>query len=385
MKILLVVRNFNKHQGISRYTVELAERLQTEHEVHLLTANYEYEVPGLTVHDLSVVEKPFWVQILVNAYRSARRIKEIKEENDIDVVHSQGAGSFWCDVLTMHSCHKASIKKHNEIYRKEYSLLKYIFYKIARYLWPLNRVVLFIEKRVVEEKSEKIIAVSKGVKKELVNNYEVSEDKIEVIPNGVDLSKFKPASKKENEVRKKHGIDETDKLLMFCGNNFRGKGLKFIIKALPNLKENVKLLVVGGDSSEFYKKLAGKLGVKERIIFTGLIKENLEKYYQVSDIFVLPTYYESFGLVALEALACGIPVLATEVNGVKGMIDEEANGMFIKRNAEAIAEKVVEVFSNQNSYAEMGKNARKTAENYSWDEVAQRTKKVYQNVKNEQS
>jgi len=380
MKILLVLRSFNKKGGISRYTAELAERFVKSNEVHLLTTNYDYEIPNLIVHKKPMIKKPFWFQILLNAYYNTKYSKNLKKKFDIDIIHSQGAESLNCDVLTAHSCHRASIKKHNEIFKRECSFPKYFFFKIARWLWPLNRIVLSIEKRVIEKGSKKIIAVSKEVKREILENYKVPPEKIVVIPNGVDLEKFKPNPSKRQEIRNKYNIKPNEKLLMFCGHNFRGKGLKFVIEALSNLSKEVKLLVVGGDNPAPYIKLASKLGVKNRIIFTGTVSKNIENYYQASDIFVFPTYYESFGLVVLEAMACGLPVLVSKVNGLEDIIKEGENGFFIKRDPEDIRQKVNVLIRNKDLKNQISKNARKTAEKYSWDEVAKKTLQVYRKV-----
>ena len=89
---------------------ELAERFIKEHEVYLLTTDYDYELPDLIVHKKPIIKKPFWLQVLSNAYYNTKYIKKLKKKFDIDIVHSQGAESLKCDVLTMHSCHKAAIK-----------------------------------------------------------------------------------------------------------------------------------------------------------------------------------------------------------------------------------------------------------------------------------
>ena len=106
MKVLIISRGFNKHGGISRYVVELAERFVKEHETHLLTTNYDYKIPDLIVHEKPMIDKPFWLQILSNAYYNTKYAKKIKDEQNIDIIHSNGSESLFCDVLTMHSCHK---------------------------------------------------------------------------------------------------------------------------------------------------------------------------------------------------------------------------------------------------------------------------------------
>jgi len=332
MKICLVYRGFSKHGGISRYVVELAEHFVKEHETHLLTTYYNYNVKNLIVHKKPMIRKPFWLQILSNTYYNTKYSKKIKEQFGIDVVHSQS-----------------------------------------------NQIILAIDKYVLEKGSKKIISVSEGVKREILENYQVPEEKIEVIPNGVDLEEFKPDVEKREKIRMKYGVDENDVVLMFSGYEFKRKGLRYIIEALPGVKENVRLMVVGRDNPRRYQELASKLGVHDRIVFTGFVPE-IADYYTASDIFVFPTAYEAFSLATLEAVASGLPILATKVNGTEELIEDGYNGFFIKKDPKDIAEKVNLLVEDENLRKQMGKNARKTAEKYSWDEIAKRTLKVYEGV-----
>jgi len=370
MKILLISRGFNKHGGISRYVAELAERFVREHETHLLTTKYDYKVENLVVHKKPMIEKPLWLQIASNAYYNTKYAKKLKEKFDIDIVHSNGSESLFCDVLTMHSCHKAWVK-----YYRSWDL----FRNVAGFISPVNKVVLSVERKVIEKGSKKIIAVSEGVKMEILENYNVPEDKIVVIPNGVDLDEFKPDKVKRRKIREMHGIADDEIVLMFSGYEFRRKGLEYIIKALPQVKDDVKLLVVGKDNPEPYKKLASKLGVSNKIIFAGFVPD-ISEYYAASDIFVFPTSYEAFSLATLEAVASGLPILATKVNGTEELIMDGYNGFYIKKEPNDIAEKINLFIESDSLRKQMSRNARKTAEKYSWDKIAKRTVKVFEEV-----
>ena len=228
--------------------------------------------------------------------------------------------------------------------------------------------------------SKIIISVSNGVKREILRYYDVPEEKIGVIPNGVDLEKFKPNREKRKKIREKLKIDKNETVLMFSGHKFERKGLRFIIEALPMIKDNVRLLVIGKDSPELYKKLAQELKVLDKVIFAGFVPD-ITEYYAASDIFVFPTAYEAFSLATLEAVASGLPILATKVNGTEELIMEGYNGFFIRRDPKDIAEKLNILIEDDNLRKQMSRNARKTAEKYSWDEVAKRTLEVYEELK----
>lgn len=370
MKILLVSRFFNKRGGISRYVAELAERLVKEHETHLLTTNYDYKIPNLVVHKKPMIEKPFWLQILSNAYYNTKYSKSLKDKFEIDVVHSQGSESLFCDVCTMHSCHRAWVDCY-----KSWGIYK----NIKATLNPTNRVVLLLERKIVEKNCKLIIAVSEGTKREILRYYNVSEEKIVVIPNGVNLEEFKPDEKKRKKIREKYGIGDNEIVLMFAGHEFERKGLRFIIEALSMIKEdNIRLLIIGRGNPTQYVELARNLNVKDKIIFAGFV-EDVTEHYAASDIFVFPTAYEAFSLATLEAAASGLPILATKVNGTEELIEEGYNGFFIKRDPKDIAEKI-EILFDDTLRREISRNARRTAEKYSWDKIVDRYVEVYESV-----
>ena len=368
MRIAMITRGFNKQGGVSRYVVELAERFVRENEVHLLTIDCNYIIPNLIVHKKPAIKKPYLLHIMFDVYHNTKCFEKMKKS--FDIIHSQGTYSKKCDIVTMHSCHKA----WNEYY-KSWGFIRRLRSRID----PVNSFALSVEREVIEKGSRKIIAVSEGVKREILKYYDVPEEKIIVIPNGVDLEEFKPYSEKREKIREKYGIGENEIVLIFSGYEFRRKGLEYIIKALPLVKGKVKLLVVGKDDPNYYKKLASKLGVSNKIIFTGFVPD-ISEYYAASDIFIFPTAYEAFSLATLEAVASGLPILATKVNGTEELIIEGYNGFFIKRDSKDIANKINILIEDENLRKQMSRNARKTAEKYSWDEVVKRTLKVYEEV-----
>ncbi|UYZ40646.1 MAG: glycosyltransferase family 4 protein [Candidatus Methanospirare jalkutatii] len=370
MRILLISRSFNKHGGISRYVAELAERFVKEHETHLLTTKYDYKVENLIVHKKPIIEKPFWLQILSNAYYNTKYAKKLKEKFNIDVVHSNGAESLFCDVVTMHDCHRA----WDEEYRS-WGILQ-----VLRSTLDLtNRYVLYSERKLAE-KSKKIITISNNEKRRLLRFYDIPEEKIVVIPNGVNVEEFKFNVNERRKIRSRLRIEDNEVVLMFAGHEFRKKGLEIIIKALPMVKEDVKLLVIGGDNPVYYKKLASKIGVLNKIVFLGLVPD-IKEYYAASDIFVFPSLHEGFGLVITEAMSSGLPVITTKLTGASELIIDGYNGILLNEvNSEELARKINLLIEDEKLRKQIGKNARKTAEKYTWDETAKKTLEVYEEV-----
>jgi len=184
--------------------------------------------------------------------------------------------------------------------------------------------------------------------------------------------------KKEKKIiRVKYEINADEIVLMFFGHEFRKKGLEFVIRALPLVKEDVKSLIAGRDNPTYYKRLALKFGVLDKVIFAGFVS-GISEYFAAFDIFVFPTAYEVFSLVTLEAVASGLPILATKVNGTEELIKEDYNGFFIRRDPKDITKKINNLIEDEQLRRMiMSRNARKTAENYSWDKIA-RILEVYQ-------
>ena len=371
MKVCMISRAVNKCGGISRYVAEIAERVSVNNEVHILSAWCDFNSPNFILHRYSIPRKPYFLQIVISFLKVGSLARKLHEKFNFDVIHSSECEGIYQDIITAHSCVRGAyekLKRNN------------LFIDAIRRARPFVAFGLDVEKLIyAKRKYKKIIAVSEGVKNELIRYYRLPNEDIVVIPNGVDLEEFKPDLEKRRKIREKHGIEENEIVLMFSGHEFKRKGLEYIIRALPDVKEYVKLLVVGKDNQNPYKELASKLGVLDKIIFAGFVPD-ISEYYAASDIFVFPTAYEAFSLATLEAVASGLPILATKVNGTEELIKEGYNGFFIKREPKDIAEKINIFVEDENLRKQMSRNARKTAEKYSWDEVAKRTLKVYEEV-----
>lgn len=391
MKILLISNNFTKRVGDEIFVVELAKYFTKQHEVHLLTSttdlslNEYYNIPGLIIHKKKIIKKPYWLQILINAYLNAKYSKDLKDRLKLDIIHSNTWESFFCDVLVLHSCYKIWLKTANQILEQESSYPKYLLRKIWRHILPKNRVLLAIEKRVLEKDSKKIIVASEFLKRGILENYKVSEEKITVIPFGANLDKFKLNPQKRTEIRKKYKIGENDICLILSGYEFKRKGLKYVIEALPSVGSNVKLLAVGEENPRVYKELASNSGVSDRVIFTGFVPE-IKDYYSAADIYVFPTTYEPFGITTLEAMATGLPVIISREAGSAEVIKEGQEGLLLNnpRDPQEIAEKINILVNNTDLRTKMRERALKTAQEYSWDKVAQRILEVYKEVLNKE-
>lgn len=249
------------------------------------------------------------------------------------------------------------------------------------YGWLLNPINLWIAWRdrwmLGGGRYRRIVAISERVRKELKEYYKVSDDRIVTIPNGINLSRFNPNnSQSKAEVRLSFGIPLDVPLVLFVGGRFRIKGLKFAIKALAEMQTTAFLLVVGNDTIAPFKRLAQELGVSERVIFAGG-RSDLPRIYPAADAFVLPTLYETFALVCLEAMASGLPVLASPVGGIEDYLRDGENGFHIDRDPTAIAAKLDRLLSDSTLQARIREAGLATAETYGWEKISKQYLRLF--------
>ncbi len=212
-------------------------------------------------------------------------------------------------------------------------------------------------------------------------------DKIEVIPNGINLEEFNIKHGKA-ECRNKLDLPCDKKIILFFGNIVAYKGPHILLKAFLKVKsqfKDVKLVFAGrGEMQEELKKLAADLGVKDDIIFTGYVDEKLKPfYYRSADIFCLPsiTMAEAFGIVNLEAMACGVPVISSKLGGIPDVVIDKKTGLLVKpEDEEALAESIIFLLENEDISQKMGKNGKKKVEEYSWRKIAEKTQEFYERL-----
>jgi len=180
-----------------------------------------------------------------------------------------------------------------------------------------------------------IIASTEKEKEQLVRYYEASPDSIRVIPCGVDLALFRPLDKLTS--RQQVDFHQNETLLLYVGRFVPSKGLDRLLEAMSHLRHYypVRMMVVGGEDqqssdAQTFNKLSQEFGVRDHVTFVGRIEQELlPTYYNAADILVVPSRYESFGLVALESLACGTPVLATRVGAMEMILREGNTGYLV--------------------------------------------------------
>ena len=231
-----------------------------------------------------------------------------------------------------------------------------------------------------------IIAPTEKEKEELILHYGASPARISVIPCGVNLELFQPVDK---EMAKQELGFGDDKIILFVGRVEPLKGIEQLLKTMPYLQnsQGTKLVLIGGDENSQYEmerlqRLSRDLHIEDSVTFLGSIKqERLPYFYSAADVCVIPSYYESFGLVTLESLACGTPVVATDVGDFKSIIRQGETGYVVMDNTpHRLAEKIDLLLSKPGSDMKSALSIRESVTEFSWSNIAQQIIKQCQEV-----
>ena len=223
----------------------------------------------------------------------------------------------------------------------------------------------------------RIIASTEREREQLCAHYGASADRIGVIPCGVNLDLFRPIGR--DNARRYLGLN-SDKVILFVGRIESLKGIDSLLRAMTYLKDvpNLKLIIIGGDARsrdevERLKKTCQELQIEDSVTFLELVKqEKLPYYYSAADVCVIPSYYESFGMVALESLACGTPVVTTRVGDMENIIRQGETGYVIEDNApDRIAEKISRLLSRPDGSGELINSMVASVGRYSWSNIAE--------------
>jgi len=240
------------------------------------------------------------------------------------------------------------------------------------------------------KKSNKIIAVSNFTKRELLQYYKVKEDKISVIHNGVDVTKFQPTSNKRR-AKEELGLKTDEIAILSVGRLYARKGLFTLIESIPAVTRRfprAKFIISGKGQSNEMKKLvahAEKLGVKDTILFTGYYPDKkLPMLYQAADVFAFSTFYENLPFAVLEALATGLPVVTTNVGGIPEMIENGKNGFLVQpSNSRELSDRILYFLEHPSEASEIALCARKVIEErFDWRLIVRKVLRVYEEALN---
>jgi D-inositol-3-phosphate glycosyltransferase len=246
---------------------------------------------------------------------------------------------------------------------------------------PVQR--LEMEQRLIQQ-VDRIIAATADERAQIMRFCGAASNRVEVIPCGVDLKLFVPHDRQQ--MREQLGLPLHTPVVLFAGRLDPFKGPDLLLRAAALMKEQAQLLIVGGNGSDDedlqqLRTLTKELHIDQRVYFLGARpQQELPFLYSAADVTVVPSYHESFGLVAVESLACGTPVVATRAGGLRSVVRHEETGFLVPRSPGFFAERLDTLLSGADLYAKMSAAARSSVLQFSWTSIAEQVSAVYEEL-----
>ncbi|MFQ6062945.1 MAG: glycosyltransferase [Methanosarcinales archaeon] len=346
------------------YKIDIFTRKKNESEEEIVELFPDVNVIRIKAGPVEFVPKEKIYLYLSEFFMNTVRWIE-KNKKNYSLIHSH----YWYSGSVAHK-----LKDYFEIpmVHNFHSLGK-VKYDVLKEAKPPFADMRLLEEELILKNANAIIASTPQELKNILDLYGVTGENIDLIRAGVDERLFKPVEK--TEAIEETGLD-FENTILFVGRITKAKGLRILIKALKKLKtefnKELKLLIVGGDISgamhseieskekKYIKKLIEELELTDDVIFLGPVeREKLPYYYSLADVCVVPSIYETFGLVAVEAMACGTPVIASKVGGLAHTVKDGYSGLhFVPGRSDHLAKKILEIITDSEKLRKMGINAR---------------------------
>ena len=274
------------------------------------------------------------------------------------------------DVLAVHYCHQIATptpSRSTWVFRAHVKLAGALKRLGERVCFRVNRPAVFV-------------CVSEGVAEEIRRHFPAIAGRVLTIHNGIDTTAFAPGLRHDRAraLRRSLGIPGERLVAVFVGSEWERKGLRPLIHALA-LAPEWDLVVAGAGDRERYRELAESLGVGEAVHWLGVTRE-VQLVYELADAFVLPSSYETFSLVTFEAAACGLPILATPLNGIRELIEDGHNGFLIAPEPHAIAERLGLLAGDPALRGRLGEAARRSALRFGSEKMVASHHELYERL-----
>ncbi|KZX14600.1 glycosyltransferase family 4 protein [Methanobrevibacter filiformis] len=351
MKIAMVGQ-FPPHiGGVSTHVLNLSKELiKKGHEVYVVT------YPQKNLKDIGKIHVNSTYGINIKGLRSlffiifgTIKLVQIVKKHDIDIIHGHYLfppgliailGGFFTKKKVYITAHGSDI---------------FNLYKNKGFMRPILKFIL--------KKAYKVLVVSEALKEEIIKiNIKGIEEKVRINLNAVDINKFKPDNSYlfKKELIKDYDIIENQAIILYVGRLDKEKNVESLIEAKKHLKTPSTLVIVGYGPLENNLKEKIKKEKISNVIFTGKRKD-IENIIPSSDILVLPSFYESFGIVLIEALSCGKPVIGSDIKSIRSIITEDVGLLIDPNNTKDITNKIDLILTNKDLKKKMEKNARQRA------------------------
>jgi glycogen(starch) synthase len=370
--------------GLARHVRKLSEALvDLDVDVHVLTRGGEESPPeeeaaGVHIHRVREPKRPTdlgefvaWVERM-NADMLAAGV-ELGDSHEFDLVH----GHDWLVAMACdHLARRFGAPLVTTIHATEYG---------RHQGWVEEHPQSHIHgvERWITNRADRVIACSYYMREQIADIFGVPDEKIVVIPNGIDPEDLQPQDEHELERLRMQFADPDEKLVLLLGRLVYEKGFQLALEAMPSLIERLpttRFLVAGSGTHEAeLRRQASQLGLMEHGTFLGWIGDDvLHSLYRIADVCVVPSIYEPFGLVALEAMASGCPCIVADTGGLREVVPHEEAGLrFRARDPVALGEMVERLLSDPGLRQRLVAEASEHVLRFDWADVAESTAAVY--------
>lgn len=371
LRIALVRQRYTAFGGAERFVARAMEALSSQ-GARLTVVTRSWPGDG---DNGALICNPFYLGSVWRDWSFARCVCEALQDRKFDLVQSHERLPC-CDV------YRAGDGVHREWLRQRRRVLG-LWGRIGIALNPYHHYTLAAEKRLFASlRLKAVICNSRMVAAEICRDYALSKDKIHVIYSGVDTLAYHPSLKTRHRegLRERYGIPQDAPLFLYVGSGFERKGLKALLQALAQLPPQAHLLIVGKDKKEKrFQALAADLGLTQRAHFSGA-QQDVKPYYGAADAFVLPTLYDPFPNVALEAMAAGLPVVTSTKSGAAELVENGNNGYVVDAlDIEGLSTAMTHLL-DPTLAAQMGAAARSTVEPYNLEVMGEKLVGLYRRL-----
>jgi glycosyltransferase involved in cell wall biosynthesis len=364
---------FPPREGIGHYVYGLSTRLiEKGHKVTIITRGYRNKTQREVIDGIEVIRPPFIpfypFYIHLHGIFVKKVFKSLESQVDIVHVHTPLPPLIKTSLPIITTVHSPMLTNNRYVKVSSiYSLFSKISARFVSYPLELKHI----------QASDIVMTVSKSIAQEL-GEYHLNPDEVIVVGNGIDEKFFFPKQKRSRN---------DNKYIMFAGRMDREKGLFDLVdcgRYICSERSDIFFIFAGsGRDLNKLRQKTRKAGLQDRFIFLGQVdKDQLVKLYQNTTLFVLPSYHEGLPTALLEAMSCGLPVLATDVRGNRDIISAGENGILVPPRApRKMAEATSMLLEDEKLRKILSKNARKTIErNYTWDVVSNKILRCYDSL-----
>lgn len=373
-RLVLVAHDIGGVGGMERHLEEMIYRLRDDYSLTVVSATLRIADRTSIRHiRVPVLHRPFPIMALMFAFYASLWIKLRSKDA---IVHTTGA-IVLCksDISTVHFCHAGWYRGVAERGRNRRGSP---FHRLNQSV--SIRMKLWMERFCYRPlRTSALVAVSRRVGKELAEIYPYQGQRISVIPNGVDIDRFSPATDEEKQMlRSREGLPPSGVYLVFIGGDWERKGVHYLLQSFNQLAKtysDLHVLIVGAGDSKSFGELVDET-YQTRVHFLGKLP-NPETFYRLSDIFVFPSNYEACSLAVLEAAASGLAMVLTAVGGAEDIVEDGVSGYFITRDSDDITRKLEHLLKNPQKRRELSSEVRKRVEHQTWQQTYHEFEELY--------